>query len=898
MKKKIKVFLSSRMDGDFVHIRTAIWDCLEKTNYFDVYAFEKAGASSTNTKNAYLREIQDSDVVLILIDNRSGINQGVAEEIKRAKLLKKKMIYIFSKDQCSEPTYLQKELINMGPDVSQKFIEVDKNEDIIEVTIESLVSDVINEYIYTDSLLSGYTEENSIDKEYPDYKISRSTIKDFDFITEYLHSYFYTRPQYNAKESTLNRIQKKNAVDLLKIILGEASFHPNKLRSLEEIILSYHAEEFHNIIKKRILALNSYLLSDFASTIDHLRAALAMCHDNIQVPNWFKLDIAIDLRNVLNDFDRLHNQISAENEGQKLINESTEPLFYPYIDRQKESLYQDISRRYYDAQNSSPYSQTFRNDNHLINAISNSFIVAMMNVSIINMDSVKNQIIDYINLINYEYGSNSNYLNLIKLLILSKDDKSLSRLRRRYNFNEAILTSSDISNIIRSIEHSTNATDVFVRKLILLKNFGYLFDNDLYKSFSNKLFEDINTWIEDENKIVPLGNIILSTLSENTLRLDVETLITTLLKFFDYNIKRWYIEVCRVLALIDYDKATKQLNIKVKNFILNFLDINSLRDYYHFDEFIVKYYYSTNIDLSDLKQFLVENYTDFFQQDILINSRDLSQNQVEGYIMETLESINKMNQEQGQDGVIYGYSDRPYSFLRNLLLNTSIEISNSIQLRMMDTIKETLFAPKQTSDFKIESLYLVIFLNQNINYNTDFINSLKENKDLILNTSGSSLFTNDSVRLLEFVYTLTLSSLEKDDQLILDSLFFTIEFDEYETIQALKSLERYLHYNNFDTLNEAIFKYILHFASLKTNSSEKNIRIFSIRCLVELIRYNEEEVLEKLYFIMNNSTPEIKSHLIGLLNTKDISEQDYLIKIFQQARLDENYLVRYTLDNF
>lgn len=109
---KVKIFISSRIDEKFTIVRKALKLLLEETNMCEVFAFEKSNASTEEVISYYLDKIEDVDLCIFLIDNKSGVSDAVLKERNRAVELKKKSLYIFCDEQEKNETALQSEIKN------------------------------------------------------------------------------------------------------------------------------------------------------------------------------------------------------------------------------------------------------------------------------------------------------------------------------------------------------------------------------------------------------------------------------------------------------------------------------------------------------------------------------------------------------------------------------------------------------------------------------------------------------------------------------------------------------------------------------------------------------------------------------------------------------------------
>lgn len=112
--KKINVFISSGCgEGKdrYNLIRNDIKNRLESLGYVKTYIYEADTCASTKqVRSAYLDELDDSDLVIFLIDNADGVFEGVRNEYQRAKVTGKHCFYIFCDENSKVVTDIEKEI--------------------------------------------------------------------------------------------------------------------------------------------------------------------------------------------------------------------------------------------------------------------------------------------------------------------------------------------------------------------------------------------------------------------------------------------------------------------------------------------------------------------------------------------------------------------------------------------------------------------------------------------------------------------------------------------------------------------------------------------------------------------------------------------------------------------
>ena len=62
--------------------------------------------------------LDDSDLVIVIVDNKDGINDGTQTEINRMKALEKKCIYFYCDEREKEATELEKEIRKLAEELN------------------------------------------------------------------------------------------------------------------------------------------------------------------------------------------------------------------------------------------------------------------------------------------------------------------------------------------------------------------------------------------------------------------------------------------------------------------------------------------------------------------------------------------------------------------------------------------------------------------------------------------------------------------------------------------------------------------------------------------------------------------------------------------------------------
>lgn len=98
--RKIRVFISSKCGdsepgnlGRFDRMRREIAKRLDSSPVFAPYLWERGGASTANAEQNYIGELNDSDICVVVIDNKVGVTPGVQKEVDQVIQTDKRALF-------------------------------------------------------------------------------------------------------------------------------------------------------------------------------------------------------------------------------------------------------------------------------------------------------------------------------------------------------------------------------------------------------------------------------------------------------------------------------------------------------------------------------------------------------------------------------------------------------------------------------------------------------------------------------------------------------------------------------------------------------------------------------------------------------------------------------------
>ena len=289
---KVKIFISSRIDEKFTIVRKALKLLLEETNMCEVFAFEKSNASTEEVINYYLDKIEDVDLCIFLIDNKSGVSDAVLKERNRAVELKKKSLYIFCDEQEKIETALQSEIKN---GLLEKYDVVHEFSDFSQKAYASVIEDIISIYRkYCRHRLERVDNkheiiiENSTNIKSHTEKIE---VNIFGKTKKFVCELMGVMTSEKEKTSRLDEV----CLPVIKWILGEGDVSSIHFNAIENEILEFHKHKKDDFIKKRLKAFEFYALGNLEKALLLLKEAYGVGVKNAEIDKWELNDVAIDI---------------------------------------------------------------------------------------------------------------------------------------------------------------------------------------------------------------------------------------------------------------------------------------------------------------------------------------------------------------------------------------------------------------------------------------------------------------------------------------------------------------------------------------------------------------------------------------------------------------------------
>jgi hypothetical protein len=901
IKDKISVFISSKCGVESYDIvRAALKGLLENTGFITTYVFEEGVAASKTARDEYLNKLEDSHVVLFLIDNMdSEIPDGVMKEWMHSRKIGRKAIYLFLNDPSKEENEIQKEL--NGPNGS-RYKVVNNLKDFIETGFISVMNDIVN--IYNDycknrlinsmnqSSKEDYAQQNTRNLAYDGESLfNKQELSGYSKTANLLKNIILKRDEQVSADNELDEF----SFTLLKYLIGEGEKSKINFSSIFNIVHDKHEGLIRDVIIKRWESIESYFQDDIEKSIQLLNDAVFQIEE-FKGGKWIRDDILIDIRNHQYRIMNNSNQLFIP-DAQKKLEENTHILFYPAIDRVQNNIHKEILKDINKFYVQSPFSTSIGSKiDFLLEEVAKSLNIAINNGSLTHIlmtISLLKRIFQQYSRIFNEYPIKFQHF---KFSILDQDYKNVKYI---CNHNGEILSSCSFEKI-NELYHLSDffpvEGDRVKAKLILFKYLGYYLDDSDYNNIQDEISNIFNEWLYS-NQIVGHWSYIFESIKSNIKRIDINIIFPFLLQIFKKKFARFYDDAFKLLEAIDWTQGAYHRG-ELKKLILELTENKDLKNSYSFQSLLVslrKHFEEFGV----LDTIIKEEWNEFYDS-YKLEVLNLSLEENTQYIKNYVEGMKARNSNIGKNGVYSTYADSPYNIIKNIITYSNVSINKTLFTNLINTIKETLLNPKQYAKEKqdgIELLFTLKKLNDcdnDVNYNWDILNSELNNKQRQVLDVYQGIFEKDTeltVRLNLYLWFIANSAANDKELLLLFSTFN--KEDAYHNIKLLKALNIFVTYYNQIGKKVPHDQIILHVILSKIRDVDFYVRFHAIDSLFLMIGHDHDEIIiMELSNLIEDPDYRVKFMIINNANKLKPIYKKSLEMIFEKAKIDNNYIVR------
>lgn len=924
IQRKIKVFISSRCDGQYGVARKAIALLLEETNLATTYVFESEPGSSMPLVDGYLFELDESDVVIFLINNIDGVPDGVLKEHNRARALNKKSIYIFCDEGNGKVTGLQSELIQ-----SQivKFCPIHSFAEITQVAYISLLSDIVNLYRYSgrDQITNSEqptetevkrseTEGNSKteNEQSPSVVfhtaqeripiVSENTIdfralpKGFEH-TKRLIETALSLPAYEPLPEAVP--MDRLLASSLECIIGISNANLSLCDEITDQLKVMYEPHIFSVIAKRWGAIRKYFAGNIQACVDELTEVYDIIKDDESIPDWMLADVLIDLRNQNALLDNINDQFMfSSSAAQKLLDERRMPAYYPVIDRLAGSVSEKSLQEVIKHKTKSPYTIFFgTNLNMICESITSAYIVAALHGSLTHMLLTRNRIIDALTAFCTIFSDHSLYLQLLKMLVLTASKKEYETFDRAYSPGSNFLNADDADALWIIACSPTIPHSRFKARLLAWSKMCNFFSDEQFLIISDDMVVEIRNWITNENKIVHLGASIYDALKLVSVRLDANTIAELLILSIDNRIPQYMDNIHEVVSNLRFSDLNEQIIKKLVNRLcIQAHDENTRSSFHWLPSAMLDIRLNCHVVAHELDSTVEECFPEYFTTDYQLETTD-DTSIILQHLERYLRVIHTQNEEQGKNGTIHGYAGDAHQTVTNILVKNQFILTKELAIAVFSAAKETLLAPKQTVQAKIGAIGMIEQIIVNCaNLDLQFIDDVNELVDnpIVSQASASHFGGELSENPLALNILLLRQYVDKSTTAnILERILFTDRTQKRDILSILASFHAYIYAKGFDSLPPVLVGAIIQFASEMSTSEERDIRIGAVRIL-GLASETDYALtcLHRLSTLMDVETESVKIRILQNIGAYRKHYQDVYDYIIQKGVTDNSFSVR------
>lgn len=904
IEHKLKVFISSKCDGKYAVARKALKTLFDVTGLVETYVFEDDPASSEDTRSAYLEYVDYSNLCIFLIDNEDGVPPAVLSEEKRAKDKHLRLLYLFCDENKKEPTPMQEEITSS---LSQKYYVVHEFADMVLKAYCSVMQDLITVYRKKDEPFP-VEEHETESAECESFNTGTNSLpisvfSNYPFVTSELTKSIL--PDTSLDEKKEVPLLERLLSDHLKTVLFQKPFDEIVIDGICNEVEAKNEGEICEVLRLRYQAQKCYYLTKYDECLELLQQAISFAMEKQSIPTWIANDIALDILKIQRLIDERNSTFTFDSLGQKIIEKSGEPVYYPYLDRQVEILQEKIANKYYSEINISPYTINLGGIDQVFSPLANAFCIAEMHGSIAQTEMTRDRLISVYSMLCTLYEDHDLLVEYMKYLITNRDAKKLDTAIRTYNQSIDILNGQDVDEILNCINHMFDPVHKIMSKSLLVSRLGYYMSDTAYSALYQELVEIAMRWVREEDRIYNVKTYIFDFFGQNTYRAKGKDIVSFICDVFNRNLESYYIDCLKVLQNVDFSALDCENQIKIKKILI---DISSKENeqvlFQYCSSVVIVFCKNAKVSYEDLETKIAENYPAFYQDTFLLEmsnprGRDLSE-----YIKAYLEEAKSRNKTQGQNGSYTSFSHESFDVIYNIIVVEEISLSAELLKKIIDVCLETLSSKKQTIQAKraaVRLLQLVFFRTREQAFIWD-----ETSRQMIANMStfsvGSEMnfFSKDTNDILSFQYRLFIHVAFKHRcEVLLDQLYSTDSSEAYTLVQLLKIITDFLKCAKDQLEDETLVSAFLYYCIFMSRHKERDVKYYASLCLIELTNFAKARRLALIHLsrIMDSGSQTSKIAIITRLGQIQVNEDDsYLRQIINKGKSDSNYLVRFAAE--
>ncbi len=860
---------------------------LEETGMIETYCFETEPATSVGLPDDYISELNDTQVLILLIDNKDGISDATLKEYQFAVAYQIKIIALFCDEYEHSQTEIEKEIIKSSKchiehvhDFSEMAFEAYKSvmQDLTKVYRQK-PEVVYQEYKQSDSFLQSSQPY--------DYNISKGLLNEFIATKKTLWSVIS-----NSKNTIEDVTPIDNGFSLfLKTVLCLSKHNSEGFKQIETLIVEKQNDLIKDIIQDRLEAVNEYYLGNIEGSLTILQNCLENKVNTRTLPEWLKNDIAIDIRNI-----EITNNKFLDGKGQTILDASKELVHFPTIDRLSNNIQAKIISFYTDIFQESPYNSTTRSLEYIFNDIASYYCTALFYGSITHLDLVKNLLQKLLFVLSLKQEDASLFNNLIYFTLVNNDEKQIEKILRIKN--PFLLNFLDTKKLLSAIENIPIERRRIQARFILLKHLGYVLLDDEFTSVSEWFTGFIKKYFTESLNYLEYNKIIIETLKGVCNRIPNDS-IFNIFKVASVFGDKGHQFICQSIGCLSIKKLTDEQQEFLKNYFISLLNDGDIyKKITEFRNAVLIFCKNSTIDNHNLLELIKEKTSEIYsllRLEIFDNDKKSSIRNINNYLNDI-----KVRIETQTKGRYIGFSDNPFITIKNIVDYNNIVLTKEEISSIVEQTIKFLFSDTQSYGDKCSALELLIFLS--CKFRNDFNwkkikQSFRNHTDKLLVGKSIDFFDKTSSTSLNFYYQIfnqSVSAVKDIDTVSICANLYTME--SYDKIICLKLLSSFLENIDFNKdINKNSLNSFIQLSTAMIKDDERDVRVYATKCLVAMLKSSYASIiLRELSNVMNFGDIYSKRVIILALKESNIKSKEVDF-ILQKAKMDRNYYIREVL---
>lgn len=922
-----KVFISSKCDDitkrqyKYTHIRRELQILLEATRLFDVYNYDEDGASASDVVSRYLGEIQDSGIIIFLIDNKDGVPEAVMKERQEAIRWKVKQYYIFCDEFERTPTQLQKEVMS-----TNQYKVVGEFTKMAELAYTYVMQDIIDTFCRKDPNLanniqttapsntgsnngSGSAHQN-IHVIAGNHGINKKYCESSDNLKKYVWNLMVGNSMPDVKDDRIYDFGRL----LLDNVLCLKDFDTESFHELKRYILSIQDRHLHDILEERFKTIECYYRRDMAGALKHTRQALSIAlgitdaapdseHVQASCSAWLIYDIAIDLRNLAIIEARDNGSVSFGEDGQNILDGADDFVHFPVLDRLVADGNKKVIEEYEKNYSRSPYTVIIASNlSSIADNYVDAFWLAVCFGSFTHIQQIMLHISDVLKMLINIYEDHIPVMQLIRFTCVAGTDirKNLDYIERTYHAEPDLLSASEALSVYDSIQRVPEKYIRLSAQILFLSRFGYYMDDSTFDSASKDIISASMSWISDDSRDYRYGAMFIEFYQRLAGRGIINSLIDFGTALLETGIEAYITDMCDKYRYVGYYREADEN--KISDFVSSLLECADRMQNAHnalelIAHLVIAFPFLNEKAAPEINRISPGFYKSVYCVKMMMNG--ISKTDDTFTVLEEDFSEIRQRRKNLAKGLTVWPVYNPYSRVLEITRQFGDVYNNDQIENILRFIREALEDQNESIANKVYCCEIIGLLLRRYN---DHFDSETTYENLIRNMSrnlvcSSQFFSNDEQPELEYAYVLML--LDCKPRFVgkaNDILLLSNRSSDYLIIQLLRITNDFLESDKDCKAGQTLVDGFYRYAMTVGQANDKEIQAQCVKCLAKLSCYKDMRTLSLsgLWHFMNSGNARIRMMTVAYLNQLEKKNDIYSRLIIKKAESDHNYMVRKT----